>query len=200
MTGTDMIKAKILEDARKKAAETEEQARREAQVILKDASDEAERKTNDILMKAEADSQEVYRRLLAAAGLEGRKEILRAKQEMVEAAFQGALEKFANLPDTEYRKLIENMVVCAASKGSGEILLSEKDSRRIGKDFLSKVNGRLKAAGKDGKLVLSKDTIRSKGGFILRSGDMEVNGTLEILFTTLRPELENEVVRILFGT
>ncbi len=200
MTGTDKIKSRILEDARAKASEIEELARRDADEIMNQATQEAGLKRTEILKKAEADSQEAYRRLLSSAGLEGRKDLLRAKQDMVEAAFQGALERIVNLPDREYQKLMEDMAVNAAGKGNGEILLSEKDRSRLNKDFINNVNKRLQAAGINGNLVLSKETIRSSGGFILRSGDMEVNSTLEILFGMLRPELENEVVRILFST
>jgi V/A-type H+-transporting ATPase subunit E len=200
MTGTEKIKSRILEDARAKAAEIEEQARQEADAVMKQAEQEASLKRAEILKKAETDSQEVYRRLLSSAALEGRKELLRAKQEMVEAAFRGALERIVNLPDKEYQKLMEDMAVNAAQKNGGEILLTERDHKRLDKEFLNNVNKRLQAAGVNGKLVLSKDTIRSSGGFILKSGDMEVNSTLEILFEMLRPELENEVVKILFGT
>ncbi len=200
MTGTEKIKARILEDARAKASEIEEQAKREAQEIIDQAKSEAALKKAEILKKAEADGNEAYRRLLSTAGLEGRKDLLRARQDMVEAAFGGALEKVINLPDREYQKLIEDMVVKAATKGSGEILLSERDRSRMDKDFLDNINKRLKAAGIDGKLVLSKDTIRTSGGFILRSGDMEVNSTFEIMFGMLKPDLENEVVKILFAT
>lgn len=200
MTGTEKIKSRILEDARAKAAEIEEQARQEAGAIMAQADKEASLKRAEILKKAEADSQEAYRRLISSAALEGRKDLLRAKQDMVEAAFRGALERIINLPDKEYQKLMEDMAVNAALKDGGEILLSERDRGRLDGSFLNNVNKRLQASGMKGKLVLSKDAIRSMGGFILKSGDMEVNSTLEILFGMLRPELENEVVKILFGT
>jgi|LSQX01.3.fsa_nt_gb V/A-type H+-transporting ATPase subunit E len=198
MTGTDKIKSKILEDARAHASEIEEQAKREAQEIMEKASVDAEQKRAEILGKAEQDGQEVYRRLLSVAGLENRKEVLRAKQDIVEAAFQGALDKVVNLPDREYQTLIEDLIVSAAVKGSGEILLSEKDRKRMDKGFLKNINNRLKKAGAEGNLTLSKDTICSSGGFVIKSGDMEINGTLEILIGMLRPKLENEVVEILF--
>ncbi len=200
MTGTDKIKSRILEDARAKASEIEDVARREAEEIMDQAIHEARLKRAEIMKKAEEDSQEVYRRLLSSAGLEGRKDLLRARQDMIEAAFRGALERIINLPNREYQKLMEDMAVNAAQKGSGELLLSDKDRSRLDKEFLNNINRRLQAAGINGNVVLSKDTIRSSGGFILRSGDMEVNSTLEILFGMLKPELENEVVKILFGT
>lgn len=199
MTGTEKIKSRILDDARAKASEIEEQANREARKILERAHAEAAQKKAGILKKAEEDGQEAYRRLMSVAALESRKEILRAKQEMVETAFQEAMIRVSQLPDKEYQRLLEDMIVLASPKSGGEILLSERDRKRVGNDFTGNINKRLKTAGMDVSLILSKENISTAGGFILRSGEMEINSTFEILFGMLRPTLENEVVKILFG-
>ena len=68
------------------------------------------------------------------------------------------------------------------------------DGRLIGN-----INRRLADGGKKAVITLSGEYIRTAGGFVLRSGDMEVNSTFEILFGMLRPELENEAAAILFG-
>jgi V/A-type H+-transporting ATPase subunit E len=199
MTGTEKIKAKILEDAKNKAFEIEEQARQEARSITDQALKEAEIKKAEILKKAEAEGQEVYRRLISVAGLEARKEILKAKQDMVEEAFAKAVEKITGLPDTDYQKMLEEMVAGAASDGTGEILLSERDIKRVDKNFADNINRHVKTAGKNGELVLSNENIQTAGGFVLRYGDMEINGTFEIVFDMLRPQIENDVVNILFS-
>lgn len=199
MTGTERIKNKILEDAKAKAQAILEQANREAEVILAEAFKTAEKNTADALKLAEAEGAEVHRRLIAVAGLEGRKEILRAKQEVVDNAFKQAMNKISNLPDAEYQELLENMIVDAASSGNGEILLSQKDSGRVDSRFTDNINRKLKDSGKTGGLILAKEMISTAGGFVLRYGDMEINGTLEILFGMLRPQLESEVVKTLFN-
>ncbi len=199
MTGTEKIKAKILEDSNAKASHIEEQAKLEAAVILDEAAKEADKKRKDIISKAEADSMEAYRRLLAVADLEGRKELLRAKQEVVEKAFKAAMIKLTELPDREYQKLLENMVVKTAAKGNGEIMLSAKDAGRTDGHFIENVNRSLSEAGIVGSLKLSEDRIASAGGVVIRYGEMEINNTFEILFEMLRPQLENEVVKILFA-
>ena len=199
MTGIEKIKTKILDDASARASQIKEQADREARDIMEQASKEAENKKAELLKKAQSDSEESYRRLLAVAELEGRKEILRAKQDMIEKAFRTAMGRITGMPDREYQKLLEEMIVdAAAAKGSGEILLSEKDAKRMDSSFISNINQRLSISGKGGILTVSNENIQTAGGFILRSGDMEVNDTFEILFGMLRPELENEVVGILF--
>ena len=200
MTGTEKIKTKIIEDANVKALHIEEQANQEARDIMDIALRSAEQKKAELLKKADAEGAEAYRRLIAVAGLDGRKEILRAKQDMIETTFKAAMEKVSQLPDQEYQKLLEEMVISTDTKGSWEILLSEKDLHRMDSLFISNINKRLISAGIVGDLTLSKDAIQTTGGFVLRCGDVEINNTFEILFGMLRPELENDVVKILFNT
>jgi V/A-type H+-transporting ATPase subunit E len=199
MTGLEKIKTKIIEDAGAKAIQIEEQAAMEAQGILDQASRDTELKKTELLKKAQAESEEFCRRLLAVAELEGRKEILRAKQDMINGAFKTALEKIAGLPDREYQNVLEDMIVRAASREGGEIILSEKDAGRIDDQFINNINKRLNAMGKNLDLAVSRENVKASGGFILRNGDMEINNTFEILFGMLRPELEGEIVRTLFN-
>jgi V/A-type H+-transporting ATPase subunit E len=199
MTGTDKIKTKIIEDANARALQIEEQAKAEAADIVNRALREAELQEAEILKKAESDGMDAHKRMLAVAELEGRKEILGAKQDMISLAFKTAMEKLCALPDGEYQRLIEDMAVKSAITGDGEILLSEKDAKRMDAGFIENINRRLENQGKGGKLSLSAKTIQTAGGFILKYGDMEINSTFEILFGVIRPELEQEVVKILFG-
>lgn len=198
MTGTEKIKTKIIEDANVRARNIEEQAKQEALAITEQACSDAVQKRMELMQKAEANAVESHKRLIAVAGLEGRKEILRAKQEMINAAFQKALEKVCQIEDQDYQKLLERMITDAAGNEIGEILLSEKDSKRVDNRFVSNINKRISDAGKKGLLKLSDQFIKTAGGFVLKSGEMEINSTFEILFGMLRTELESDVVRMLF--
>jgi len=198
MTGTERIKSRILEDAKAKAAEIEAQAKQEAKETMDLALAEAAKKKEAVLEKAKAEGAEAYRRIISTAGLEGRKKILKTKQDMVEAAFRKAMEKVTSMPDNEYQRFLEDLVVSASSKGTGEIVMSERDLKRIDKKFINNVNTRLEKSGIKGNLTLSKETIPSSGGFILKSGEIEINSTLEIIFEMIRPECESDVVKVLF--
>ncbi|HZK27153.1 MAG TPA: V-type ATP synthase subunit E family protein [Thermoclostridium sp.] len=199
MIGMEKIKSKILEDAQNKITQILEQAKQQAEEIKNDALKESESKRAEILEKGEAKGKETYRRMLSMAGLEGRKEILKAKQDVVEEAFTSAMEKLRSLPDEDYQKLIEDMAVAAAKNECGEILLSEKDRKRLNDDFLKNINVRIASKGENTEFVMSGDNIKTSGGFILRYGEMEINSTFEIMFEMLKPEIENDVVDILFS-
>ncbi len=200
MTGIDKIKSKILEDAAAQGALLDEKAAAEARSILDLAAAEAAVKKSELTGKAESDGAEIYRRLLAQAGLEQRKDILRTKQELIDTAFRMAFDRICSLPDGEYQKLLEDMIVEAAGIEGGEIILSEKDVKRLDEQFLNNINNRLDNMTNRSAVSLSERNIVTAGGFILKQGDVEINGTFEILFGTLRNDLENEVVRILFNT
>ncbi|NLV35061.1 MAG: V-type ATP synthase subunit E [Clostridiaceae bacterium] len=199
MTGTEKILEKIIQDAKARALAIEEQAGQEAGAIMDQASQEAGLKRAELLERAQADGAQSYKRLIAVAGLEGRKELLRAKQDVIDTAFARALDKVCGLPDSEYQKLLEDLIADAVDKDGGEILLSEKDAKRLDSKFISNINQRLRASGKGGSVKLSSRYINTAGGFVLKIGDMEINSTFEILFGMLRTELENEVVKMLFS-
>lgn len=199
MMGMERIKAKILEDSENKAGQILEQARQQAEEIKNDALKESESIRAKILEDAEVDGKEIYGRMLSAAALEGRKELLKAKQEVVGACFDSAMQKIISLPDNDYQKLIEDMVLDAAKNEEGEILLAEQSKQRLNKDFLRNINTRVASLGNSAKLVLSDECVKSAGGFVIRYGEMEINSTFEIMFEMLKPELENDVVGMLFS-
>lgn len=217
MTGTDRIKDKILEDAKLKAGAILEQAEKDARNIMDQAQAEAAQKRAELLEKAKADGEQMYKRMLAVAGLEGRKKLLAARQEMIDAAFTKAMDRIVGLPDRQYQELLEKMIAEAAAgyrepsaqtgdtqvpqeNFSAEVMLSEKDAARMDGHFIENINKRLSAFRKKGTVTLSDKRIRTAGGFILKIGDVDMNSTFEILFGMLRTELESDVVSILFGS
>ncbi len=200
MTGTDRIKEKILEDARAKAKAIQDQAEQDASRIMEEAAAQADKERTEVINNAHAEGLQLYKRMLAVAGLDGRKKLLAAKQEMIDAAFTKAMEKICALPDRQYQQVLEKMIAEAAGSTGGEVLLSEKDAARMDKSFITNINMRLSDLGKGGMINLSKLHVRTAGGFVLKSGDLEINSTFEIMFSMLRDELESEVVGILFGS
>ena len=92
MTGTEKIKAKILRMPKTKPLKLRNRQGRKPEYYRSSFKGSGNKKA-EILKKAEAEGQEVYRRLISVAGLEARKEILKAKQDMVEEAFAKAVEK-----------------------------------------------------------------------------------------------------------
>lgn len=198
MTGIDRIKAKILDDARGIADENLNRARQEAERIIAEAQKQALQETENTKQAATAEAENIRKTMDAVSSLEERKRMLKVRQEMVEAAFEAAFEETLKLPVDEYGRLIKGFILESVREGEGEILFNEADRSRLGLQYVEEINTSLRAEGKTSVLRLSGNTIPSRGGFVLKYGDMEINSTLEIIFSMLRPQLEAEVASILF--
>ena len=109
----DIIK-KILEDAEKKAQEILTRAEQEAEQIRKDAEAKAERIAQEIILEKKNSGQQEALRITTLARLEARKEILSAKQKMLNKVFSdpkifdlAKAEKTVVLPEKEKREALE---------------------------------------------------------------------------------------------
>lgn len=198
MTGTDRIKAKIIEDARKTADENLSKARQEAEGIIAEAEKKAREEAEKAKLAAQAEAESLKKRTAAIYSLEERKRMLKVRQDMVDAAFNAAFEKTLQLPAEEYGRFIKRLILESVREGEGEILFNETDRSRLGDKYVKAINKTLKAEGKSAVLTLSEHTIPNRGGFVLKYGDMEINSTLELIFDMMRPQLEAEVASILF--
>ncbi len=194
----EKIIERISSDAQKKASEIESAAKAKAKGILNEGEREAEKLKARLLTEAEKEAEEERKRALALARLETRSLILAAKQEAVKTAFNKALEKLLGFSDKEYQELIKKMLL-KITLGDEEVILSTKDRKRLGDEFLKEVNAALVKTGKKGNLALSKETKDFQGGFILRSHHLEINSTFSALLDSVRNELEPAIVKVLFG-
>jgi V/A-type H+-transporting ATPase subunit E len=176
-----------------------ERAEKDAAAILKAARDEAEKKRSSVLERAQKDAANRKLRMISYAELEARKAKLQAKQEMVDEVFEKAVERLVSLPDSQYLKVLSDMIVRSINEGSAEVVLSEKDRKRLGGEFINSINKRLSAEGKKADIKLSSETRGIRGGFILKAGDIEINNSFEAIIRMQRDQLETEVVKTLFG-
>lgn len=198
MSGAEKIQAKILEEARLLAEANIKRAEEEAASIIRAASKEAEARRKQIIEKAELEAVEVRKRIIAVAELEARKQKLMAKQQIVDEAFELTLKKLNNLPDIEYQSILVEMISNSVETGKEEILLSSKDKQRMSPGFTDELNKKLLQRGISANLKISEETRNISGGFILKSGDIEVNNSFESIIRMNRDDIETEVIKSLF--
>ena len=228
MEGIEKITAKIAQDAREEvarlAAETDEKIR----VIQADAAAQAKRESDDILEKGRTAAAERLERLTSASQMERRKLELAAKQEVLGEAFNLALEKLCALPEKEYIDLLTKLVLEASASGREQVIFSQKDRARVGKQVVMAANDALvkeRSPGLPGEVVkskvgafvdklvqnttamvtgagltLSEQTRDIKGGFIMVDGDVEINCAFETLVRLQREQTEKKVAEVLFNS
>ena len=198
MSGAEKIQAKILEEARALAEANVKRAEEEAANMIKTAREEAEAKRKQIIEKAELEAAEVKKRIISIAELEARKQKLQAKQEVVDEAFDLALKKFNSLPDNEYQSILIKMISFCVKTGEEEILLSARDKQRLSPGFIDELNKILHQKGISANLKISDETRDINCGFILKSGDIELNNSFEAIIRMHRDDIEPEVIKTLF--
>ncbi len=103
-----------------------------------------------------------------------------------------------DIPRDEYRRVISKMLLESA-QGYEEVIFSAADEERLDQSLIHQVNKELKEQGKRGELRLSAERGQFDGGFILRSGGMEINNTFGAILRMSRNHLEARLAEILFG-
>ena len=227
MEGIEKITAKIAEDAQAEIDALTAETDGKIQAIRSNAEHQAQQEANEIVEKGRMAASERLERLSSAAQMERRKLELSAKQEVLGEAFDLALEKLCSLPEQEYIALLTKLALKASSSGREQLIFSQKDRTRVGKQVVIAANEALvkerapslpeevtkskvgafvdklvhsttAAVTGAGMLTLSEETRDIKGGFIMVDGDVEINCAFETLVRLQREKLEKTVADALF--
>ncbi|MBR2926226.1 MAG: hypothetical protein IKC31_01450 [Clostridia bacterium] len=221
MNGLERITDKILEQAQTEANAILAKAEEECARIAKDAGERAERIKAQQYAQAEQEGSEIVTRAKSAAINQKRNLLLQTKSELVDDAFDQALNTLLGLSDEKYTELLAGLLTAAfweqleaerisrtvygeedaVTPNAYEVIFNLRDRARVGEAVLEatrkKLSGKVPAE-KLAMLSLSKTTVSIDGGLILRVGDIESNCSLSLLLAQLREELELEVSRTLF--
>lgn len=193
MNGIEKITRRIQEDSQAEIDRILNEARAEAAQIADKYRAQADAESAVLTAKNEKAAVEREERLVSVAQMEARKVQLAAKQEMVEKAYELALEKLCAMPDTRYTEVTAALLVQAAPDGRGEVIFAPEERERVGQKAVVLANEKL-----NGKLILSEQTRPIKGGFILKNGNVEVNCTFDTLVRLQKAETTGLVAKKLF--
>ena len=194
MNGIERITQRISADAQAEMDRVLGEARAEAEKITAKYQAQAAAEAADLDARNKKAAAEREERLAGTAQMEARKAALAAKQEMVERAYELALKKLCSLPEEKYTAVLAELLIQASSTGKEEVIFSEADRRKVGKAAVEKAN---QEGGKN--LTLSGETRSIPGGFILRSGSVEVNCAFDTLVRLQKAETAGDVVKKLFA-
>lgn len=196
MTGIDKIIKQIGADAAEAAGEIIAAAEESAGEEKKRAIEIAEKQGRAILCQAEIDAADYLNRAKSAAVLQKRQMILMAKQEIINEIIARAYQSLADLSDWDYFALILKMIKKHAWPQNGELLFSPQDLQRLPEDFQARVNEAL--VDKNASLMVSDQTRKIDGGFVLVYGEIEENCSFSALFEAARERFQDQVNALLF--
>ena len=227
MNGIEKITGQIDADIQKEIDDLTAQAQAQAAEIGAGYDRQAQEQTQAILERGKRDAALRRERLGSVAQLEARKLTLSAKQEMVGRAFDLALQKLVDLPEADYLALLARLAVEASRTGREQVIFSQKDRARYGKQVVTQANeilarrvapklpedltasragavldrvvtGASAVLSGTGMLTLAEESRPMAGGLILRDGRVETNCSFEVLIRLQRGALSAEVAQVLF--
>lgn len=198
MKGIDKIIAHIKADSDAECAAIRAEAAAKCSEILARYEKEAAAEYEKITAKGAQEAEKTADRLVHAAELESKKQLLAVKQQMLSLTFDRAVRLLTELPENEYVALLARLASESSRTGAEQIILSESDRARIGAAVCAKANETLAASGRPASLTLSEKAGNIRGGLILSSGDIEVNCSAETLAMQHKNELSAQVAGLLF--
>ena len=190
LNGLDKIIEEIAQDAKAAAEQTIGEARIAANRVIERAEEAARDTQAQAKDRAELEYKRIITRAQSAGELTRKNALLREKQRIIDGILNDAHIKLVGLDDKNYFDFMTQLLNKYASDENGEIILSDKDKSRVTKEFA--------AAAEEKGLKISDKTRGIDGGFILSSGDIEENCSIEALMESEKDRLHDAVNSFLF--
>lgn len=197
MAGLDKIIGEIHAESDGLIKEVLDRAQKEAAQIRSEAEKKAGDSVERIRRESDARLADSKSRAQSAAALTKRQLLLQEKQNLIGEVLEKAKETFLALPEAEYFDTLLALLKKNALSEQGEILLNERDRKRLPADFEKKAEEAAKAKG--GSLRISDKTREIDGGLILVYEGIEQNCSVDALFETNIEMLQDKIQNILFA-
>ena len=197
MAGLDNIIGEIHAESDGLIREVLDRAQKEAAQIRSEAEKKAGDSVERIRRESDARLADSKSRAQSAAALTKRQLLLQEKQNLIGEVLEKAKETFLALPEAEYFDTLLALLKKNALSEQGEILLNERDRKRLPADFEKKAEEAAKAKG--GSLRVSEKTREIDGGLILVYEGIEQNCSVDALFETNIEMLQDKIQNILFA-
>lgn len=197
MAGAEKLIEKIQNDAQRDAEQFWRETEAKKTIMRTTVIRDIEKRKAEIEKLTQDAIQEKKKRMSSVYDLEYRKQLLAAKQEMMQEAKSLVLKKLSTISNDEYLALMKDRLLQCAITGEGSIAISKSDTR-LGGAFLADVNQTLQTTLGKGNVSFTPEKQEIAGGFVYNHGGMEINISLEALLNEAWQETETDIARVLF--
>lgn len=191
MTSSEKILAGIAGEAKTEAEKITAEAEKQAAEITAAAKAEAETDAEKIRADAEKKAELIINSGKSSAELLKRDTALNCRRGLIEKALITVADTVNAYGDKEYFDFLLTLIKKEKLNGKGEVYLSVKDKARDIAAFKSELSAL--------DLTLSDTFADINGGFILKYGDIQINGELSALIHEKRDVLTDELNKALFN-
>lgn len=191
MTSSEKILAGIAGEAKTEAEKITAEAEKQAAEITAAAKAEAETDAGKIRADAEKKAELIINSGKSSAELLKRDTALNCRRGLIEKALNFVADTVNAYGDKDYFDFLLTLIKKEKLNGKGEVYLSVKDKARDIAAFKSGLSAL--------DLTLSDTFADINGGFILKYGDIQINGELSALIHEKRDVLTDELNKALFN-
>ena len=191
MTSSEKILAGIAGEAKTEAEKITAEAEKQAAEITAAARAEAETDAEKIRADAEKKAELIINSGKSSAELLKRNTALNCRRGLIEKALNFVADTVNAYGDKDYFDFLLTLIKKEKLNGKGEVYLSVKDKARDITAFKSELSAL--------DLTLSDTFADINGGFILKYGDIQINGELSALIHEKRDVLTDELNKALFN-
>lgn len=191
MTSSEKILAGIVEESKTQADKINSDAEKQAADIIAAAREEAETDAEKIRAEAEKKAELIISSGKSSAELLKRDTALNCRRGLIEKALNFVADTVNAYGDKDYFDFLLTLIKKEKLNGKGEVYLSIKDKARDIAAFKSELSAL--------DLTLSDTFADINGGFILKYGDIQINGELSALIHEKRDVLTDELNKALFN-
>ena len=191
MTSSEKILAGIAGEAKTEAEKITAEAEKQAAEITAAAKTEAETDAGKIRAAAEKKAELIISSGKSSAELLKRDTALNCRRGLIEKALNFVADTVNAYGDKDYFDFLLTLIKKEKLNGKGEVYLSVKDKARDIAAFKSEFSAL--------DLTLSDTFADINGGFILKYGDIQINGELSALIHEKRDVLTDELNKALFN-
>ena len=191
MTSSEKILAGIAEESKAQADKINSDAEKQAADIIAAAKAEAETDAEKIRADAEKKAELIINSGKSSAELLKRDTALKCRRELIEKALITVADTVNAYGDKDYFDFLLTLIKKEKLNGKGEVYLSVKDKAHDIAAFKSELSAL--------DLTLSDTFADINGGFILKYGDIQINGELSALIHEKRDVLTDELNKALFN-
>ena len=188
ISGTNKLAERIVSDAQEDAQKILAEAESAASFIRAEGEKAVSARKTELNSQKESAVKSLISGYQTRATLDGKKDALRKKRVVIDAAFTRAYEAMLAL-NAEKRKGICANLLAAQAEGGETVMPAEQDRAAL---------VALVAAMPEKKLKMSGDSAKIDGGFILLGSGYEKDCSFKSLLTTVRDAEETAVYQLLF--
>ena len=190
---------KIRRQSQERIREIARSGRTDAENRYNEILDQAQKEVNELTAKAEKNAQELFETSRLSATLEVRKNSLTAKRNLMNEAFERALEKMQNADERDRTAFYEDLVMQSVPREGATITVNARDRSMVQKCLSGWIAELTQRYGSPVTLALNPEDGKFKGGLFFECDTYDIDATFERILQDVRDDHEIEVAQCLFG-